>query len=74
MVFIHTKPDVGGKKLNKPTLEDLATGVYSLPILLALSHDNLRLRLDPILAKKREMTLEDIDQIQEIILCDLFIA
>ena len=58
----------GGKKLNKPTLEDLATGVYSLPILLALSHDNLRLRLDPILAKKREMTLEDIDQIQEIIL------
>ncbi len=42
----------GGKHLNKPTLEDLTTGVYSLPILLALSKKELREQLVPLLEKK----------------------
>lgn len=57
----------GSQKLNKPTLEDLATGVYSLPLLIALDSD-LRPELEPILAKNQAMTLEDIDQIQAIVL------
>lgn len=58
----------GGEKLNKPTLEDLATGVYSLPLLLALEHDDLKAKLLPLLSAKREMTAEQMDEIQRIIL------
>lgn len=58
----------GGKELNKPTLEDITTGVYSLPLLLALRHEDLRLELTPILAKKRQITQADIAKLQAIIL------
>lgn len=58
----------GGKQLNKPTLEDLTTGVYSLPILLALSKKELREQLVPLLEKKRQMSKNDIEQIQKILL------
>lgn len=53
------------KKLNKPILEDLATGVYSLPLLLVLKeHDK---ELDPYLAKKQEMTVEDTQEVQRLV-------
>lgn len=55
----------GGKQLNKPTLEDLTTGVYSL---LALSKKELREQLVPLLEKKRQMSKNDIEQIQKILL------
>ncbi|WP_240406713.1 polyprenyl synthetase family protein [Lactobacillus crispatus] len=55
----------GGKQL---TLEDLTTGVYSLPILLALSKKELREQLVPLLEKKRQMSKNDIEQIQKILL------
>lgn len=58
----------GGKHLNKPTLEDLTTGVYSLPLLLALSKADLRVKLVPILEKQRAMTKADIEEIQTILL------
>ena len=58
----------GGKHLNKPTLEDLTTGVYSLPLLLALSKKELREQLVPLLEKKRQMSKNDIEQIQKILL------
>ncbi|WP_308555077.1 polyprenyl synthetase family protein [uncultured Lactobacillus sp.] len=58
----------GGKKLNKPTLEDLATGVYSLPLLLALQKSNLKSELLPLLKKKRQMSLTDMQEVQKIIL------
>lgn len=58
----------GGKKLNKPTLEDLATGVYSLPLLLALSKNDLRKQLLPLLNHRRQMTADEMEQIQNIIL------
>lgn len=58
----------GGKKLNKPTLEDLATGVYSLPLLLALNKEDLKERLVPILNKQRMMTKDDMQNVQNIIL------
>lgn len=57
----------GSSNLNKPTLEDLATGVYSLPLLLAL-HSDLKTQLQPILAKDRAMTMDDIGQIQKLVL------
>lgn len=58
----------GGKKLNKPTLEDLATGVYSLPLLLALQKLDLKSELLPLLKKKRQMSLTDMQEVQKIIL------
>lgn len=58
----------GGKQLNKPTLEDLATGVYSLPLLLALNQPALRDKLLPLLNKKRQMTLADMQKVQSILL------
>lgn len=58
----------GGQQLNKPTLEDLATGVYSLPLLLALEDEQLKSKLMPLLAKKRQLTADEIAEIQKIIL------
>lgn len=58
----------GSKKLNKPMLEDLITGVYSLPLLLALKDSTTQQKLAPILNKKYQMTTADIQKIQEIIL------
>lgn len=58
----------GSKDLNKPMLEDLGTGVYSLPLLLALKDPDSRNKLEPLLAKKYQITKEDILKIQNIIL------
>ncbi|WP_251717769.1 polyprenyl synthetase family protein [Lactobacillus agrestimuris] len=58
----------GGKNLNKPILEDLATGVYSLPLLLALHDEDLAKKIKPILAKKYEMTTDDMEEVQNLIL------
>ncbi|RVU70914.1 polyprenyl synthetase family protein [Lactobacillus xujianguonis] len=58
----------GGTKLNKPVLEDLVTGVYSLPLLVALQDEAANEKLVPLLAKKREMTKDDIKAVQTIIL------
>lgn len=60
--------DYNGVQLNKPTLEDLATGVYSLPLILALQKEELRIKLLPLLQKKRQMTASDMTQVQKIIL------
>lgn len=57
----------GGAQMNKPTLEDLATGVYSLPLLLALDKPNLKQQLLPLLNKKRQMTLTNMQAAQRII-------
>lgn len=57
----------GGEQMNKPTLEDLATGVYSLPLLLALGKTDLKQQLLPLLDKKRQMTLTDMQAVQHII-------
>lgn len=56
----------GDSQLNKPVLEDLATGVYSLPLLLVLQDH--RDELQPLLAKKRQMTLADMQQVQTLVI------
>lgn len=58
----------GGSQLNKPTLEDLATGVYSLPLLLALQDKTLRAKMLPLLKKKRAIKLSEMKQIQSLII------
>lgn len=53
------------EKLNKPILEDLATGVYSLPLLLVLKeHAD---ELNPYLTKKQAMTVEDTKKVQRLV-------
>ncbi|WP_251576335.1 polyprenyl synthetase family protein [Limosilactobacillus agrestimuris] len=51
--------------LNKPILEDLSTGVYSLPLLLVLK--DYQEELMPYLAKKRTMTYKDTLKVQELV-------
>ncbi|CCI84309.1 trans-hexaprenyltranstransferase [Lactobacillus pasteurii DSM 23907 = CRBIP 24.76] len=58
----------GSKNFNKPTLEDLKTGVYSLPILLALQNNDLKLALKKLLDKKDQMTSADISEVQSLLL------
>jgi len=57
------------KKTRKPVLEDLRSGVYSLPLILAIPQaprDFHRL-----LKKKQDMTLADIEQVQNLVTqCD----
>lgn len=55
----------GDQRLNKPVLEDLATGVYSLPLLLVLQEHRDELR--PLLAKQREMTIQDMEKVQALV-------
>lgn len=55
----------GDHRLNKPVLEDLATGVYSLPLLLTLQEHREELR--PLLEKKRQMTIADMEEIQRLV-------
>lgn len=54
-----------GSQLNKPVLEDLATGVYSLPLLLVMQEH--RDELAPLLDKGRQMTLTDMQEVQAIV-------
>ncbi|MBB1080264.1 polyprenyl synthetase family protein [Limosilactobacillus sp. STM2_1] len=56
----------GDKHLNKPVLEDLATGVYSLPLLLTLQ--NHRDELQPLLDKRRQMTIADMEKVQRLVI------
>ncbi|WP_076459388.1 polyprenyl synthetase family protein [Limosilactobacillus caccae] len=56
----------GDHRLNKPVLEDLATGVYSLPLLLTLQDH--REELKPILTKRRQMTVADMEEVQRLVL------
>lgn len=55
----------GDQRLNKPVLEDLATGVYSLPLLLTLQEH--RNELQPLLAKRRQMTIADMEEVQRLV-------
>lgn len=57
-----------GDQLNKPVLEDLATGVYSLPLLLALRNDPST--LTPLLAKKRAMTKNDMVTVRQLVIAN----
>lgn len=58
----------GSSQLNKPMLEDLPTGVYSLPLLLTLKQPDLKAQLLPLLNKRTAMTVKDIKQIQAIVI------
>lgn len=53
------------EKLNKPVLEDLSTGVYSLPLLLVLQDHQAELQ--PYLNKKQDMTVEDTEAVQRLV-------
>lgn len=56
--------DISGH-LNKPILEDLSTGVYSLPLLLVLKdHQD---EFNQYLNKKREMTYKDTLEVQKMV-------
>lgn len=54
------------KKLNKPVMEDLATGVYSLPLLVLLPKH--RTTFAPYLEKKQALTLAEIKQVKQLVL------
>lgn len=50
--------------LNKPVLEDLATGVYSLPLILAMSNNPSAFT---VLDKGRQLTEEDMQNVGELV-------
>lgn len=52
-------------RFNKPVLEDLTTGVYSLPLLLAMAHNPQAFQ--KLLAKKEQMTPEDIQEVSRLV-------
>ncbi|MGT2844754.1 polyprenyl synthetase family protein [Streptococcus hongkongensis] len=56
------------KTFNKPVLEDLCNGVYSLPLLLAMKKDPAAFK--PLLDKQKEMTLEDRLKVKELVLAN----
>ena len=58
-----------GSKLNKPVLEDLTTGVYSLPLLMALENDQNH-QIHDLLAKQRQLTMGDLHQVQQLVIED----
>lgn len=60
--------DTGTSQLTKPVMEDLGTGVYSLPMLLALQDPSISSTLKARLDKKYQLTIDDMQQIQQIIL------
>lgn len=55
------------KDANKPVLEDLATGVYSLPLLLALKNEQTG-QLEEILAKRQALTPKDFQEITRLVI------
>ena len=55
-----------GKNLNKPVMEDLATGVYSLPLLMVLQEHKAELM--PYIAKKEQMTAADMEAVKQLVL------
>lgn len=50
---------------NKPVLKDLTTGVYSLPLLLAMAHNPQAFQ--ELLAKKEQMTQDDIQEVSRLV-------
>lgn len=54
------------RQTKKPVLEDLKSGVYTLPLIFANQLDHIRLK--PLLDKKESITDEDIHQIQQIVI------
>lgn len=52
-------------KLNKPVLEDLASGVFSLPVILATKANPTALK--PLLAKGKQLTEADMHEIQTLV-------
>ncbi|MFI3633217.1 polyprenyl synthetase family protein [Streptococcus parauberis] len=54
------------KTFNKPVLEDLCNGVYSLPLLLAMKKNPAAFK--PLLDKQRDMTSADRLQVKELVL------
>lgn len=57
--------DYNGHHLNKPVLKDLATGVYSLPLLLVLPTHQAELA--PLLKKGKDMTPKDMQAVQKLV-------
>ncbi len=57
--------DYTGHRLNKPILKDLATGVYSLPLLMVLADHQAELA--PYLQKQENMTTADIKAVQSLV-------
>lgn len=57
----------GDQSLNKPVMEDLATGVYSLPLLLALQQPAAAAKLKPLLTKRYQLTATDMVSVQQIV-------
>lgn len=55
-----------GDQLNKPVLEDLATGVYSLPLLLAIQANPAAFK--PLLDKGRLMSEADMQLVRQLVL------
>ncbi|MGT2933433.1 polyprenyl synthetase family protein [Streptococcus catagoni] len=54
------------KRFNKPILEDLSNGVYSLPLLFAMKESPQAFR--PLLNKKKDLSAEDIQSISDMVL------
>ncbi|WP_251546588.1 polyprenyl synthetase family protein [Limosilactobacillus caecicola] len=57
----------GTSQLTKPVLEDLGTGVYSLPLLMALQNPGCAARLRPLLNKRYNLTMQDAKLIQKVV-------
>lgn len=53
------------KRLNKPVMEDLATGVYSLPLLVLLPKHQATFA--PYLEKKQTLTLQEMEQVKQLV-------
>ena len=58
----------GTSKLTKPVMEDLGTGVYSLPLLLALQNPAIHQQLMTLLDKQYQLTLADMHTIQKLVI------
>lgn len=55
-------------KTQKPVLEDLKSGVYSLPLLMALSHNQTAFK--PLLDKREHMSDEDVLTVRRLVLAN----
>ncbi len=54
------------KTFNKPVLEDLPNGVYSLPLLYALKNNPSQIK--PLLDKQKSMTQEDLEKVSQLVI------
>lgn len=58
----------GTSQLTKPVMEDLGTGVYSLPLLLALQEPTVSEQLRQLLDKRYQLTINDMSTVQELVM------